>query len=144
MLGDLSLPQINSQQDVNIRLRREIAARIGAVQIGVMDAPEKRAAPSLNAAQNFFCLIPGTHMIASILCFHYTRNCPRRQRQRCDYCLTTIVHETEKAGSPSVFNGFRKVQRSWAFSLKTAQPLKIQCFIRMRLKTPAVSNLSPR
>ena len=75
-------------------------------------------------------------MIASILCFHYTRNCPRRQRQRCDYCLTTIVHETEKARFPSVFNGFTRIQKRRTFSLKIAQPLKIQHFISYCLKTP--------
>ena len=59
-----------------------------------------------------------------------------------DYCLTTISHKTEKAGLPSVFNGFRKIQRSWVFSLKTVQPLKIQHFIRIRLKTPTVDMYS--
>jgi len=83
-------------------------------------------------------------MIASILCFHYTRNCPRRQRRSHDYWLTTIIPETEKAGSPSIFKGFTRIQKRQTFSLKIAQPLKIQYFIRMRLKTPAVSNLSPR
>jgi len=68
-------------------------------------------------------------MIASNLYFHYTPNYPRRQRRGHDYCLTTIIPETEKAGSPSVFNGFRKIQRSWVFSLKTVQPLKTQHFI---------------
>ena len=55
-----------------------------------------------------------------------------------DYDLTTITYKTEKAGLSSVFNGFRKIQRSWVFSLKTVQPLKTQHFIRMRLKTPTV------
>ena len=77
-------------------------------------------------------------MIASILCFHYTRNCPRRQRQRCDYCLTTIVHETEKARFPSVFNGFTRIQKRRTFSLKIAQPLKIQYFNSLSLKTPTI------
>ena len=56
-----------------------------------------------------------------------------------DYCLTTISHKTEKAGLPSVFNGFHKIQRNGMFSPKTSQPLKIQHFIRIRLKTPTLS-----
>ena len=36
-----------------------------------------------------------------------------------DYCLTTILSKTGKAGSPSVFNSFRKVQRNRMFSPKT-------------------------
>nr|DAY32869.1 MAG TPA: hypothetical protein [Caudoviricetes sp.] len=43
--------------------------------------------------------------------------------------MTTTIRKTEKANFPSVFNGFRKVQRSWLFSLKTVQPLKTQHFI---------------
>ena len=130
VLGDLSLPQIHSQQDINVRLRREIAARIGAVQIGVMDASENRAAHIINAVQDLLRLILGTHMLASNLCFHYTLNHPRRQRQGHDYCLTTISCKTEKADSPSVFNDFAIILKRPTFSLKTAQPLKIQHFIR--------------
>ena len=52
--------------------------------------------------------------------------------------MTTIIRNPQKADLPSVFNGFRKVQRSWLFSLKTVQPLKTQHFIRMHLKTPSV------
>ena len=54
------------------------------------------------------------------------------------YCLTTIIRNPQKAGLPSVFNGFRKVQRSWLFSLKTVQPLKTQHFISYCLKTPTL------
>ena len=43
--------------------------------------------------------------------FSFVLNCPRRQRQRCDYCLTTISSKPGKAGFPSVFNGFRNVRR---------------------------------
>ena len=46
-----------------------------------------------------------------------------------DYYLTTIIRNPQKAGLSSVFNGFRKVQRSWLFSLKTVHPLKTQHFI---------------
>ena len=46
-----------------------------------------------------------------------------------DYCLTTIICKTVNVDSSSVFNGFRKIQRSWVFSLKTVQPLKTQHFI---------------
>ena len=66
---DLRLLQIHSQQNINVRLRIEIAARIGAVQIGVMNAPENRTARMIDAVQNFFCLISGTRILASILCF---------------------------------------------------------------------------
>ena len=55
-----------------------------------------------------------------------------------DYCLTTIAEEIEKVSFPSVFNGFLEIQQNRMFSVKTAQPLKIQHFIRMRLKTPTV------
>ena len=68
----------------------------------------------------------------------FPQNYPRRQRRRRDDYLTTIVRETLKAGLSSAFNGFRKVQRSWVFSLKTVQPLKTQHFIRLHLKTPTV------
>jgi hypothetical protein len=50
--------------------------------------------------------------------------------------LTTIAEEIEKASFPSVFNGFLEIQRNRVLSVKTAQPLKTQHFIRMRLKTP--------
>jgi len=52
--------------------------------------------------------------------------------------LTTIAEEIEKASFPSVFNGFLEIQRNRVLSVKTAQPLKTQHFIRMRLKTPSV------
>ena len=52
--------------------------------------------------------------------------------------VTTIIRNPQKAGLPSVFNGFRKVQRSWLFSLKTVQPLKTQHFISYCLKTPTL------
>ena len=55
-----------------------------------------------------------------------------------DYRLTTISHKTEKAGLPSVFNGFAIIQKRRMFSSKAEQPLKTQHFIRMRLKTPTV------
>ena len=77
-------------------------------------------------------------MIASILCFHYTWNCPRRQRQRCDYCLTTIVQETKKAGLSSVFNGFAIIQKRREISSKIVQSLKMQHFISLSLKTPTI------
>ncbi len=52
--------------------------------------------------------------------------------------MTTIAEEIEKASFPSVFNGFLEIQRNRVLSVKTAQPLKTQHFIRMRLKTPSV------
>ncbi|MBS1451544.1 MAG: hypothetical protein HP003_09840 [Oscillospiraceae bacterium] len=52
--------------------------------------------------------------------------------------MTTIVHETEKARFPSVFNGFTRIQKRRTFSLKIAQPLKIQYFISLSLKTPTI------
>jgi len=50
--------------------------------------------------------------------------------------LTTIVQETEKAVLLSVFNAFVKVQEFAANSAKTRKALKMQYFIRIRLKTP--------
>jgi len=55
-----------------------------------------------------------------------------------DYCLTTIVQETKKAGLSSVFNGFAIIQKRRGISSKTVQSLKMQHFIRIRLKTPTL------
>ena len=52
--------------------------------------------------------------------------------------MTTIVQETEKAVLLSVFNAFVKVQEFAANSAKTRKALKMQYFIRIRLKTPTV------
>ena len=57
-----------------------------------------------------------------------------------DYCLTTIVQETKKAGLSSVFNGFAIIQKRRGISSKTVQSLKTQHFIRMHLKTPTFPN----
>ena len=69
MFCNFRLLQINGQQNVDVRLRRKIAACIRAVQIGVMDMPENRTARSINAVQNLFRLISGTHIPASNLFF---------------------------------------------------------------------------
>ena len=60
------------------------------------------------------------------------------QRQRFDDCLTTIAHKSQKAVLPSVFNAFREVRQFAANPLKTRKTLKMQHFIRLRLKTPTV------
>ena len=95
-----------------------------------------------NSASGVFCFF--WVMLPSTIC--------------CDYCLTTIVRETLKAGLSSAFNGFATIQKRRTFSSKAGYSLKTQHFIRMRLKTPTVvmysvvllwsipvvSNLSPR
>lgn len=53
-----------------------------------------------------------------------------------DYYLTTIIRNPKKAGLSSVFNGFAIIQKSRGISSKTVQSLKMQHFIRIRLKTP--------
>ena len=55
-----------------------------------------------------------------------------------DYYLTTIVRKSQKAVLPSVFNAFREVRQFAANPLKTRKTLKMQHFIRLRLKTPTV------
>ena len=55
-----------------------------------------------------------------------------------DYCLTTIIPETEKAGLSSAFNGFATIQKRRTISSKTGHSLKTQYFIRMCLKTPTL------
>ena len=59
-----------------------------------------------------------------------------------DYDLTTITCKTEKAGLSSVFNGFAIIQKRREISSKIVQSLKMQHFIRMRLKTPTVDMYS--
>ena len=54
-----------------------------------------------------------------------------------DY-LTTIARKSEKAVLPSVFNAFRNVQKFTANPVKTRKTLKMQHFIRLRLKIPTV------
>ena len=61
-----------------------------------------------------------------------------RPKKEPDFCLTTISSKPRKAGLPSAFNGFQEIQRNRVLSVKTAQPLKTQHFIRMHLKTPTV------
>ena len=46
-----------------------------------------------------------------------------------DMTVTTIIRNPQKAGLPSVFNGFQEIQRNRMFSVKTVQPLKTQHFI---------------
>ena len=55
-----------------------------------------------------------------------------------DYCLTTIIRNPQKAGLPSVFNGFATIQKGRTFSSKAGHSLKTQHFIRIRLKTPTL------
>ena len=52
--------------------------------------------------------------------------------------VTTIIRNPQKAGLPSVFNGFAIIQKRREISSKIVQSLKMQHFIRMRLKTPTV------
>ena len=55
-----------------------------------------------------------------------------------DMTVTTIIRNPQKAGLSCVFNGFAIIQKSRGISLKTVQSLKMQHFIRMRLKTPTL------
>ena len=75
-----------------------------------------------NSASGVFCFF--WVMLPSTIC--------------CDYCLTTIVRETLKAGLSSAFNGFATIQKRRTFSSKAGYSLKTQHFIRMRLKTPTL------